>query len=101
MAKKRAPSKIRKSARGQLCTVRIPGACNFNPETTIHAHLGGAGMGRKHNDILGARCCSSCHDAIDGRRNAEYSRDELLVMFYEGIFRTQQQLIDEGLINAD
>ncbi|MBC7213069.1 MAG: DUF1364 family protein, partial [Pseudomonas sp.] len=26
--------KVRESARGQDCTVRIPGICNFNPETT-------------------------------------------------------------------
>ena len=93
-------SKIRKSAKDQPCEVRIPGICNFNPETTIHAHLGGAGMGRKHNDIFGARCCSSCHDAVDGRRNTVFSNDELTLMFHEGMVRTQQHLIDEGLIKT-
>ncbi len=93
-------SKIRKSAWGQQCQVRIPGICNFNPETTIHAHLGGAGMGRKHSDIFGARCCSSCHDAADGRVNTEYTYDELALMFLEGVIRTQQQLLDEGLIKC-
>ena len=91
-------SKIRKSARDQPCQVRIPGVCNFNPETTIHAHLGGAGIGRKHNDIFGARCCSACHDAVDGRVRVNFSSDELGMMLAEGIFRTQQLLIDEGLI---
>ena len=68
--------------------------------TTVHAHKNGGGMAMKNNDILGARSCSSCHDAIDGRLGTEYSREQLLVMFYEGIFRTQLQLIDEGLIEV-
>ena len=32
--------KIRNSARGQDCALRIPGVCNFNPETTVLAHVG-------------------------------------------------------------
>ena len=95
-------SKIRKSARGKDCTVRIPGVCNFNPETTIHAHKNGGGMGMKENDIFGARCCSACHDVIDGRNSkSAYERVQILKMFYEGIFRTQQQLLDEGLIECE
>ena len=39
-------SKLRKSAKGQLCLVRLPGVCNHNAETTVLAHLGGAGMVR-------------------------------------------------------
>ncbi len=31
--------KVRDSARGQDCTVRIPGTCNFDPATTVLAHL--------------------------------------------------------------
>lgn len=57
-------------------------------------------MGRKHNDIFGARCCSACHDAVDGRVQANFTSDELGMMFAEGIFRTQQMLIDEGLIKT-
>jgi len=34
-------SKIRASAKGEDCQVRVEGVCNFNPETTILAHLGG------------------------------------------------------------
>ena len=42
-------SKLRKLARDRECQVRIPGICNHNPETTVLAHLGGAGMGIAHN----------------------------------------------------
>ncbi|MER2105083.1 MAG: nuclease domain-containing protein, partial [Pseudomonas atacamensis] len=41
--------KLRASANGQECTVRMPGICNHNPETTVLAHLpcGQKGMGIK------------------------------------------------------
>jgi len=92
-------SLIRKSARGEDCQVRIPGVCNFNPETTIFAHKGGAGMGLKSNDIHGAYCCSDCHDAVDGRGKMDWKQKERIEnSFYEGIFRTQLILIEKGLI---
>ena len=63
-------SKIRKSARGQECQVRLPGICNGNPETTVLAHYrmaGMCGMGIKPPDFMGAYACSACHDEIDRR----------------------------------
>ena len=59
-------SKLRKSARGRECTVRIYGVCNHDPATTVLAHINGAGMGMKHNDLHGAFSCSSCHAWLDG-----------------------------------
>ena len=90
--------KITQSAKGADCQVRIPNICNFNSETTIFAHLNGGGMGTKHADIFGSFCCSSCHTALDGHGNTEYLREELNLFHYEGIFRTQQILLDKGLI---
>ena len=93
-------SAIRKSAKYEECQVRIPGACNFDPETTIYAHKGGGGMGMKSHDIQGAYCCSACHDVIDGRAQTEYDRETIQIWFYDGIFRTQLILIEKGLIKA-
>lgn len=61
--------KYRDFARGQDCTVRIAGVCNFNPETTVLAHLpcGQKGTGMKGFDTVGVDACSACHDVIDGR----------------------------------
>jgi hypothetical protein len=78
--------------------VRIPGVCNWNPETTVLAHIGGAGMGMKADDIHGAHCCSSCHDAIDGRVQTDYSNDELELMHLQGVIRTQRIWRKEGLL---
>ena len=91
-------SKIRKSARGQDCQVRIVGICNFNPETVVLAHVGGGGMGIKSGDNEAAYCCSACHDAIDGRVISGFTPDELKLWHYEGVMRTQSILIKAGLI---
>jgi len=80
-------SKLRKSARGRECQVRIPGYCNHDNDTVILAHKNGGGMGMKSPDLHGAFCCSSCHDILDGRvRLYNYEADKIKVMLYEGIF---------------
>lgn len=90
--------KLRESARGQECQVRIPGICNFNPETTVLAHLNGGGMGMKQDDHHAAFCCSACHDAIDGRVKTDMSYSELKLAHLEGVIRTQKIWMDEGLM---
>lgn len=92
-------SRIRRSARGEKCLIRLPGICTHNPEETVLAHLNGAGMGRKHPDIFGAYACRACHDAVDSRMRTNYSRDELKLAHLEGVIRTQQALIEKGLLS--
>lgn len=62
---------IRKSARGEECTLQIPGVCNSNPETTVLCHSNaladGKGMGLKAPDTAACYGCSACHDVLDGR----------------------------------
>ena len=94
-------SKIRESARGQQCQIRLAGICNHNPETVVLAHYrmsGTCGMGMKPNDIQAAYACSRCHDAADGRLKTDLSHDELQTAFAEGVMRTQQLLIKQGLL---
>jgi hypothetical protein len=98
-------SKITESARGQTCKVRIPMVCNGNNETVVSAHLSGIrfghGIGKKVLDIHAADCCSSCHDAIDGRSayaNLGYTKRDLQLLHLQGVIETQLRLIDEGLL---
>jgi hypothetical protein len=91
-------SKITKSARMEECTVRIPEKCNFNPETTVFAHLPGGGMGMKKSDLHGAYCCSSCHDIIDSRVPSDYPQTIIELWHRHGIERTQDILLEKGLI---
>ena len=93
-------TKIRQSARNEECQVRIEGYCNFNTETTVLAHLGGAGVAMKSNDIHSAYCCSSCHDVIDKRTHTGWKDNQIIVWFYDGMVRTQLILLKKGLIKA-
>jgi hypothetical protein len=88
--------KLRDSARGQDCTVRIPGACNFNPETTVLAHIpcGHKGVGIKGPDMIAVFACSGCHDAIDGRSRVEVDASDLL----RALAETQIRWIELGLM---
>jgi hypothetical protein len=85
---------LRKRARGKECQVRLVGVCNFNPETTVLAHvrlIGISGMGMKVPfDLLGSWACSACHAYVDSHHD-----DATQVAFYEGVFRTQAQLLAE------
>jgi len=91
--------KYTQSANMQECQVRIPGTCNYTPETTIFAHVGGAGLAYKHYNIIGAYACSDCHDAVDGRAiNNDYSYDELQHMMLDGMVRTLTIMINEGTL---
>jgi Putative nuclease YbcO len=91
--------KYTKSAEDQECQIRIPGVCNGNNMTVVFAHIGGAGMGLKHPNIIGAYACSDCHDHVDGRAtNNEYTYDELRYMHLEGMMMTQLIMIREGVL---
>lgn len=99
--KAKAPEKIspiRKSAEGQQCMVRVPGVCRGGTETTVLAHLNGAGMGGKAHDICGAYACSDCHAWLDGGYAKNSTRDERDLLHLQGVIRTQPILMDLGFI---
>ena len=61
-----ANSKLRKSARGEYCSLRL-GNCSSN-ETVVLCHIGrDRGMGIKCADYFAVYACSNCHDVIDSR----------------------------------
>ena len=91
-------SNLRKEAKGRECQVRIPGICNHNHETVVLAHLGGGGMGTKQPDLLGAFCCSTCHDAVDGRSMTPFFSGEIQRFHLDGVIRTQLIWINDGLV---
>jgi len=70
---------LRKLAQGQDCRLRIPGICNYNPETTVLCHIKERWCGSiKPPDICGVHGCSACHDEFDGRTHKSgLSRAEL------------------------
>jgi hypothetical protein len=81
---------MRKAAKGECCTLRIPGVCNHGTETTVLAHLrmfGWAGMAQKPPDFLGVFACHPCHDALDGRAGAKVSHTDILRALGETLIR--------------
>jgi hypothetical protein len=88
---------LRAEARDRDCMVRLPNICNFNPETTVLAHLrliGISGFGLKVPDELGAHACAACHAYVDSHHD-----DATKIAFYEAIFRTQAQLLRESKLH--
>lgn len=86
---------LRREARGRGCQIRLD-CCNSNSETVVLAHLrmiGISGFGLKAPDLLGAWACSACHAYVDSHHDTETN-----AAFYEGIFRTQAQLIKEEVV---
>lgn len=102
-------TKIRQSAKGESCTARIPGVCSNRTDTTVFAHLNGAGIGRKSTvtDIngkdfdIGAYCCFECHSWLDGGyANAGFSRIQRDAIHATAVVATLPRLVEKGLITA-
>lgn len=95
---------IRDSARGEECTVRIPGVCTGDPTHTIwsHAPLGAAGKGGqiKALDLCGAYSCTACDAALDQGRGlpAGYTRSLVLLDWFMGHMRSLVRLRQKGLV---
>ncbi|MFH5773551.1 nuclease domain-containing protein [Paracoccus sp. NGMCC 1.201697] len=89
---------IRKSARGEECTLRSS-VCNHDPETTVFCHirLPGDGMGRKPPDYFGFYGCSACHAAQEARdfTSGAFGFEDIII----ALRRTQERLRAKGLLN--
>ncbi|MDL4862961.1 DUF1364 family protein [Halomonas elongata] len=93
---------IREAARGEHCTLNIVGACRYDTETTVLAHLPlGAGiMGGKESDLSGCFACSACHDVIDGRAKWPPMEGEHRDFYLRrAMVRTWCRLVEKGVIS--
>lgn len=96
-------SKLRESALGEECLVRIPTVCKFQPEYTILSHYpgmaGGRGRSIKSVDLASAYCCTACDAVIDRQAKppAGMTYQDCLVAWMEGHMRTLVRFIEKGL----
>lgn len=85
-------NKIRKSARGEDCSLRVSPNCQ-DGETVILAHLNSnyRGVGIKSPDLFAVYCCFNCHNLLDSSK-VDY-QDQL-----RGLQETQMKLYEKGLL---
>lgn len=89
-------NKLRQSARGRDCTLRLPGICRRDSETVVLCHLpvGMKGMGMKSPDLFAVFGCDTCHAVIDGRTRGEFDQGDLL----RALAETQMHWVETGLL---
>ena len=88
--------KYREAARGQDCTLRLPGICNFDPATTVLAHLpcGMRGTAIKAPDFAAIDACSNCHAVLDGSRRSEINAWDVV----RALAETHMNRMERGLL---
>jgi hypothetical protein len=94
---------IRRAARGEDCTLALPGVCNSDPATVVLCHSNaladGKGMGLKAPDTAACFGCAACHDILDGRRPRPEGMTLLMVegAFVRAVARTHERLKQKGI----
>lgn len=99
--------KLRDSAEGQKCTLRIAsmifGMRCAGPETTVLCHLpvGGKGMGTKTTDLSAVFGCRTCHDLLDSHDHRITKDPEFAIRLITAITETQAVWLEEGLLKVN
>ena len=94
---------ITEFARGQPCTMRLPGVCNHDSTKTVWCHINsvryGSGTRHKATDLIGLIACSSCHDVLDRRVKTDLDRDFVMMHAYEGHLESLALLVKAGIVS--
>lgn len=87
--------KIRASANGEVCSLRVSPFCK-DDETVVFAHLNSQfrGVGIKSPDLFGVYSCFHCHTMLDASK--VHARDQL-----RALQETQMKLLEKGLIKIE
>lgn len=97
-------SKIRQSARHEVCTIRLMGACRTDPGNVVWAHSNraehGKGGGLKADDEWGAYACFWCHCIYDRqhKRPAGMTLEYVEDQFTAGMHESRAKLRIKGLL---
>lgn len=93
---------IRKSAKGEDCTLRFPGICRNRTETTVWCHSNryqdGKGGGLKARDEEGCYGCFECHTFLDGGYAGHMPREVVDKFFDLARAESQKILKRKGLM---
>ena len=91
------------AAKGQQCTLDIPGVCQGGTDTTVpcHSPLCEDRNGTKAPDFCMADGCAACHDYLDRRTklNGEHiSHEDQRFYIHRGIMRTLANRFERGIL---
>lgn len=95
---------IRKSAKGEDCTLEFPIPEYHDPETVVLCHdnrlESGKGAGHKAPDTAAAYGCFHCHNVLDGRapRPNGFTYEMMIERFERGVALTHARLRAKGLL---
>jgi hypothetical protein len=95
---------IRQSARGETCTLRLPGVCRGGTQTVVWAHSNrsadGKGGGLKARDDAGAYACYWCHMVYDRQHHRPASMTLAFVetQFTRAMRESRRRLQAKGLL---
>lgn len=86
-------NKIRKSAQGENCTLRLAGICDRTTDTVSLCHINSfrKGVGNKSHDIHAYYGCHSCH-------MKETANEVGAIDLLRALLETQDRMIQKGLI---
>ena len=90
---------LRAYAKNKPCQIRLPGICSGDVSQTRLCHVRMAGVtggGMKAPDVLGAW---GCHPCAIRTENGYEGTDEVRLAFLQGVVRTQNMLIEAGLLH--
>ena len=92
-------SKIRQSARQEACQMRLP-TCSGDKDTVVFCHINSGGIAQKAPDLFGFFGCYKCHQSYDLGIGG-YDRDWLNHQALQAMKRTQEILLEKGLISFE
>lgn len=90
---------LRRSAKGEACTLRIPGVCKNDTSAVVlcHVRTPGTGMATKPLDMHGLYGCAECHQILDQR--ALWNKHELSWFHVlAAMIETQKKMVAKGLV---
>lgn len=95
-SKKIKSKKIRDSAKGESCTMRLVGICDKDPAKVSLCHVNSfrKGVANKSHDIHAYYGCNSCH-----RQETANKVDASDIL--RAMIETQDRLVQKGLISVD
>lgn len=92
--------KIRQAAKGQTCTLNVPGVCRQDKSTVVLCHLSTRrkGTGNKSPDLVAVDGCNRCHDWLDGRAFRGIAEQERDTIILKALKETLMRRINQNLI---